>query len=90
MSNNKNAIKDYFGHEILEGDVVLYSNKHGEFEEGVIIAIKPLLVLDSFLFKKYKNGSKEWAECYCNSKSKFADELVNLTALNIRERVDIG
>lgn len=40
MSNNKNAIKDYFGHEILEGDVVLYSNKHGEFEEGVIIAIK--------------------------------------------------
>ena len=84
-----NTIKDYFGHEIHEGDVVLYSND-GEFEEGVIILIKPLLVLDSFLLEEYKNGSKGWVECFCNSESKFADELINLTALDISERVDIG
>lgn len=85
-----NDIKDYLGHEIHEGDVVLYSNKRGEFEEGVITSIKPLCFIDSFLFKKYKNGSKTWADCCCSTKSKFSDELINLTALGIRERIDIG
>jgi hypothetical protein len=80
-----NDIKDYLGHEIHEGDVVLYSNKRGEFKEGVITSTKPLFFADSFLFKKYKNGSKTWTDICC-SKSKFTDELINLTTLGIRER----
>lgn len=49
-----NDIKDYLGHEIHEGDVILYSNKRGEFKEGVITSTKPLFLQIAFYLKSIR------------------------------------
>lgn len=85
-------IKDYLGHEINIGDILLYNGKgcHGycsSFSEGVVVAInrgKPE-ICDLDDLDEYKNRDKYHS--YTNVK--FAANTINLTALNIRERVDV-
>lgn len=91
-------IKDYLGHEIHKGDTVLYSEKaskgyRGTFTEGVVIETKPLRVLDYFTPERYKEEMEyhnRWRSCWSKSDGKHSSNVINLTALDIRERIDLN
>lgn len=69
-------MKDYFGHEIKIGDIILYSQRgsHGyqaSFSECVVKGFKGkncVLVVDGY----YRNGSR------------LAENVINLSALGLR------
>lgn len=90
-------IKDYLGHEICKGDVVIYSERgsrgyRGTFTEGVVIETKPLRVLDDFTPERYKEEidyHNRWRNCWLKSDGKHSNNVINLTALNIRDKIDL-
>ena len=55
------TVKDYLGHEINKGDIVLYNEKgcngyHSSFSEGVVIAATgKIVVLDINYLSEYNN-----------------------------------
>lgn len=72
-------MKDYFGHEINIGDIVLYNERGSKgycssFSEGAVIEFSGKTKV------KIKNGSSCWAT------TKYAKNIVDLTALNIRHK----
>lgn len=86
------TVKDYFGHEINKGDIVLYNERaskgyHSSFTEGIIVGFnKPntISVIDPEYLEEYKTGNANYL-----IDRKFPKNVVNLTALDIRERIDI-
>lgn len=91
-------IKDYLGHEIHKGDVVLYSEKgsrgyRGSFTEGVVVDVAGTIhVLDNFNKERYQRVLKsheEWGG-WGIAGGKHSDNVINLTALDIRERIDLN
>lgn len=85
-------IKDYLGHEINKGDVVLYNERaskgyRSSFTEGIIVGFnKPntVSVIDHEDLERYKTDGANYL-----IDRKFPKNVVNLTALGIRERVII-
>ena len=80
-------IKDYFGHEIHEGDILLYNKRgchghHTSFSEGIAVGFERgrVKVLSR---EYYDENCLNWYEV------KFGTNIINLTALNIRERIEI-
>ena len=70
---------DYFGHKINTGDVVLYNERGSKgylssFSEGTVVEFSGKTKV------KIKNDSSYWATV------KYAENTINLTALDIRER----
>lgn len=91
-------IKDYLGHEIHKGDVVLYSEKgsrgyRGSFTEGVVVDVAGTIhVLDNFTKERYQRVLKsheEWGS-WGIADGKYANNVIDLTALGIRERIDLN
>ena len=91
-------IKDYLGHEIHKGDIVLYSENgsrgyRGSFTEGVVVDVaKTIHVLDNFTKERYQRVLKsheEWGG-WGIADGKHSDNVINLTALDIRERIDLN
>ena len=89
-------IKDYFGHEIHEGDVLLYNQRatkgyYSSFTEGVTISAignGRIEVCDIDNLYEYKNENRgQWTSNYTDRK--YSRNTVNLTALGIRERVEL-
>lgn len=97
-------VKDYLGHEINIGDTLMYNQKackgyYSSFTEGVVVATEGVVVafnknkvevcalgnLENY--KKEQQSDWRWASNYTDRK--FGDNTVNLTALGIREGVDI-
>lgn len=86
------VIKDYFEHEINKGDIVLYNERaskgyYSSFTEGIIVGFnKPntVSVIDHEYLKEYKTDGANYL-----IDRKFPKNVVNLTALGIRERVII-
>lgn len=84
------VIKDYLGHEINKGDVVLYNERaskgyRSSFTEGIIVGFnKPntVSVIDPEYLEEFKTGNANYL-----IDRKFPKNVVNLTALGIRERV---
>lgn len=76
-------MKDYFGHDINIGDIVLYNERGSKgycssFSEGAVI---------KFVGKtkvKIKNDSSFWAT------TKYSENTIDLTALDIRQEVTIN
>ena len=73
-------MKDYFGHEINIGDIVLYNERGSKgycssFSEGAVIEFSGKTKV------KIKNGSSYWTT------TKYAENTVDLTALDIRQKV---
>lgn len=90
-------IKDYLGHEIHKGDIVLYSEKgsrayKGTFTEGVVIEVAGTLrVLNYFTPERYKEEMEyhnRWGS-WCDADGKFPSNVIDLTALGTRERVEL-
>lgn len=95
--------KDYFGHEINKGDVVLYNERaskgyRSSFIEGVVVrfnGLSTVSVVDHDHIERYKEhikGIKTDDTNFCidyHMDNKFPKNVVNLTALGIRERVII-
>ena len=84
-------VKDYFNHEIRKGDVLLYNQKaskgyYSSFTEGIVVNIignGKIEACEVDDLNKYKENQRYTDRKYgCNT--------VNLTALGIRERIDIG
>lgn len=91
------TVKDYFNHEIHKGDILLYNQKaskgyYSSFTEGVVVNIignGKIEVCEVDDLDKYKNENRgQWASYYTDRK--YGRNTVNLTALGIRERIDIG
>lgn len=100
-----NEVKDYFNHEIHKGDTLLYNQKaskgyYSSFTEGVVvniigngkIEVCGVDNLDKYKgvddLDKYENENcGQWALYYTDRK--YGRNTVNLTALGIRERIDI-
>lgn len=86
------VIKDYFEHEINKGDIVLYNERaskgyYSSFTEGIIVGFnKPntVSVIDPEYLEEFKTGGYNYLV-----DRKFPKNVVNLTALGIRERVII-
>lgn len=86
--------KDYFGHEINKGDVVLYNERaskgyYSSFTEGIVVGFNKLStvsVIDHEYLEEYKTDD---ANCFCLIDRKFPKNVINLTALRIRERVEL-
>lgn len=86
------VIKDYFGHEINKGDIVLYNERaskgyHSSFTEGIVVGFnKPstVSVIDPEYLEKYKTGNANYL-----IDRKFPKNVVNLTVLGIREKVEL-
>ena len=84
--------KDYFGHEINKGDIVLYNERaskgyHSSFTEGIVVGFnKPstVSVIDPEYLEKYKTGNANYL-----IDRKFPKNVVNLTVLGIREKVEL-
>ena len=73
-------MKDYFGHEINIGDIVLYNERGSKgycssFSEGAVIEFSGKTKV------KIKNGSSYLAT------TNYAENTVDLTALDIRQKV---
>ena len=76
-------MKDYFGHDINIGDIVLYNERGSKgycssFSEGAVI---------EFVGKtkvKIKKDSSFWAT------TKYSENTIDLTALDIRQEVTIN
>lgn len=89
-------MKDYFNHEIHKGDVLLYNQKaskgyYSSFTEGIVVNIignGKIEVCGVDDLDKYKNENRgQWASCYTDRK--YGRNTVNLTALGIRERIEL-
>lgn len=86
-------VKDYFGHEIHIGDTLLYNQKaskgyYSSFTEGVVVSIigkGKIEVCEVNDFDEYKKS--QYQSHYADRK--YGSNTVNLTALDIRGRVDI-
>ena len=97
--NNITIIKDYLGNELHEGDAVLYCNGcDKEFTEGVVINARyetAVDVINVFLFEKIRKKpdtryyTSIYSECSCRSTARLCDELINLTAMGMRDKFDI-
>lgn len=90
-------MKDYLGHEICKGDVVLYSEKgchgyRGSFTEGVVINVgKVVQVLDNYTKERYQSvleSHEKWGR-WGIADGKYADNVIDLTALGIRQGVEL-
>ena len=90
-------MKDYLGHEICKGDVVLYSEKgchgyRGSFTEGVVINVgKVVQVLDNYTKERYQGvleSHEKWGN-WLGADGKYADNVIDLTALGMRKGVEI-
>lgn len=87
-----NVIKDYFGHEIHKGDVVLYNEKaskgyRSSFTEGVVIGFNTpntVSVTGYEYLEEFKTGGYNYLMY-----RKSPNDVVNLTALGIREKVEL-
>lgn len=90
-------MKDYLGHEIRKGDVVLYSERgchgyRGSFTEGVVINVgKVVQVLDNYTKERYQSvlESREKWGGWGVADGKYADNVIDLTALGMRKGVEI-
>lgn len=89
-------IKDYLGHEIHKGDIVLYSEKgsrgyRGSFTEGVVIDVAGTIhVLDNFTKERYQKEiehHEKWN--WWVADGKHSNNVINLTALGIREGINL-
>lgn len=86
------TVKDYLGHEIHIGDIVLYNERaskgyRSSFTEGIVVGFnKPntVSVIDNEYLERYKTDGANYL-----IDRKFPKNVVNLTALGIRERVII-
>ncbi len=90
-------MKDYLGHEICKGDVVLYSEKGchgylGSFTEGVVINVgKIVQVLNNYTKERYQSvleSHEKWGG-WGIADGKYADNVIDLTALGIRQGVEL-
>ena len=86
-------IKDYFGHEIHEGDVLLYNQRatngyYSSFTEGIAISVignGRIEVCDVDNLDEYKNENRgQWTD------RKYGRNTINLTALGIKEKVGLN
>ena len=89
---------DYLGNKICVGDIVLYNKKaskgyYSSFDEGIVVAIdnNKITVCDKEDLAKYLNeclqsNSNPWIT---NTYTKRSVNTINLTALKLRERVDL-
>ena len=86
-----NEVKDYFNHEIRKGDVLLYNQKaskgyYSSFTEGVVVNIignGKIEVCEVDDLNRYKENQHY-------TDRKYGRNTVNLTALGIRERVELN
>ena len=98
--NNITIIKDYLGNELHEGDVVFYCKRGSKyFTEGVVVNDSHSLsvgVSDISLFENIRKKpdtryyTSIYSECICRSTASVGDELINLTALGMRDKFDIN
>lgn len=91
------TVKDYFNHEIHKGDILLYNQEtskgyYSSFTESVVVNIinnGRIEVCGVNDLDKYKNESRgQWASYYTDKK--YGHNTVNLTALGIRERIELN
>ena len=98
--DNITVVKDYPGNELHVGDIVLYCERGSKyFTEGVVINNSrsiSVAVLDSLRFENIRKKPNTcyytsiYSECICRSTARVGDELINLTALGMRDKFDIN
>lgn len=91
------TVKDYFNHEIHKGDILLYNQKaskgyYSSFAEGIVVNIignGKVEVCGVDDLDKYKNENRgQWVSYYTDRK--YGRNTVNLTALRIREGIELN
>lgn len=89
---------DYLGNEISKGDIVLYNRKASRgycssFAEGIVIrAGGNVIILSKSKLDKYKEALEyynEWKSYPYFVDQKHISNVINLTALGARERVEL-
>ena len=89
---------DYLDNEVNNGDIVLYNRKgskgyRSSFAEGVVIrAGGNVIIIEKSKLGRYKEALeyyKEWKRYPYFADQKHISNVVNLTALGARERVEL-
>lgn len=89
---------DYLGNKVNKGDIVLYNQKGSRgycssFAEGVVIRVGGnVIILSKSKLDKYKQALEyynKWKSCPSFVDQKHIGNVINLTALGARERVEL-